>query len=71
MTDEIKIVLEAMPNRSLLRPAEVASLFSVSAKTVYRWCDMGLMESVKLNRSVRVLRASVITFLDESRQSDE
>jgi len=47
----------------LLKPVEVAVFLGVSAKTIYRWCDMGLIESIKLNRSVRVLRASVIGFL--------
>jgi excisionase family DNA binding protein len=64
MTDGInEIAPDDMPNRRLLKAAEVAAYLGVSAKTVYRWCDMGLMESVKLNRSVRVLRASVVDFL--------
>ncbi len=63
MTDEVRILLDDVPERELLKPAEVAAFLGVSAKTVYRWCDMGLMESVKLNGSVRVLRASVISFL--------
>jgi excisionase family DNA binding protein len=68
VTKEAKILVEDIPNGKLLRPTEVAALLSVSAKTVYRWCDMGLMESVKLNRTVRVLRDSIVTFLDGSRQ---
>ncbi len=55
--------MDDMPAKKLLKPAEVAAYLGVSAKTVYRWCDMGLMESVKLNRSIRVLRTSVIDFL--------
>jgi len=53
----------------LLKAAEVAAYLGVSAKTVYRWCDMGLMESVKLNRSIRVLRASVVDFLSCGRNA--
>jgi excisionase family DNA binding protein len=64
-----EILLEEMPNRRLLKPGEVAAFLGVSPKTVYRWCDMGLMESIKLNRSVRVLRASVLTFLSYERES--
>ena len=64
MTDGVKISIEDMPNRKFLRPAEVADFLSVSPKTVYRWCDMGLIESIKLNRSVRVLRDSVVNFLE-------
>jgi len=63
MIDRVAVLLDDMPNRKLLRPVEVAIFLGVSAKTIYRWCDMGLMESVKLNRSVRVLRESVVGFL--------
>jgi excisionase family DNA binding protein len=63
MTNEVQILLNDVPNRKLLKPVEVAVFLGVSAKTIYRWCDMGLIESIKLNRSVRVLRASVIGFL--------
>ena len=56
------MMLQDIPNRRLLKPGEVAAFLGVSAKTVYRWCEMGLMESIKLNRSVRVLRASVLSF---------
>jgi excisionase family DNA binding protein len=52
-----------LPDRELLRPDEVARLLGVSTKTVYRWCDMGLLESCKLNKSVRVLRSSLFEFL--------
>jgi excisionase family DNA binding protein len=71
MKDEIQTLLEDIPNRQLLRPTEVATFLGVSTKTVYRWCDMGLIESVKLNGSIRVLRDSLVNFLDDSRQSDE
>ncbi len=63
MTDEVRIPVDDVPNSDLLKPAEVAACLRVSAKTIYRWCDMGLMKSVKLNGSVRVLRASVVSFL--------
>ena len=63
MTNQVHVLLDDVPKRQLLRPAEVAVFFGVSTKTIYRWCDIGLIESVKLNGSVRVLRASVIGFL--------
>ncbi|MGD0230070.1 MAG: helix-turn-helix domain-containing protein [Syntrophorhabdales bacterium] len=63
MARDIELLMDGMPDRKLLKPAEVAAFLGVSAKTIYRWCDMGLMESVKLNRSVRVPRASVVNFL--------
>jgi len=63
MIDRVAVLLDDMPNRKLLRPVEVAIFLGVSAKTIYRWCDMGLMARVKLNRSVRVLRESVVGVL--------
>ena len=70
MTKGANVLLKDMPNRKILKPTEVAALLSVSAKTVYRWCDMGLIESVKLNGSVRVLRDSVVIFLEKSMTRD-
>jgi excisionase family DNA binding protein len=66
MRDEFQELLREMPVRKLLRPVEVAMLLSVSPKTVYRWCDMGLMDSMKLNKTVRILRASVVKFLQDN-----
>ncbi|MGD0231279.1 MAG: helix-turn-helix domain-containing protein [Syntrophorhabdales bacterium] len=63
MAKDIEMLMDGMPDRKLLRPAEVAAFLGVSTKTIYRWCDMGLMESVKLNRSIRVPRVSVVNFL--------
>jgi excisionase family DNA binding protein len=65
MMDELQELLRQIPARNLLKPAEVATLLSVSPKTVYRWCDMGLMDSMKLNKTVRILRASVVRFLEK------
>jgi len=44
MTNEVQMLLGGLPNRNLLKPAEVAVFFRVSAKTIYRWCDIGLIE---------------------------
>lgn len=35
------------PNDSLLTPGEVASLLRVDPKTVTRWAERGLIESIK------------------------
>lgn len=45
-----------LPNKSLLRPDEVAAFWSVSVKTIYRWIDMGILEAVKKGGTVRVPR---------------
>lgn len=65
MVDEIQTLIEDIPDKKLLKPTEIATLLGVSAKTVYRWCDIGLMDSIKLNGSVRVLRTSVVNFLQK------
>ena len=64
MTDRLEaLLMEDVPNRTFLKPTEVATLLRVSTKTIYRWCDIGLIESVKMNGSVRVLRESVANLL--------
>jgi PAS domain S-box-containing protein len=60
--------LSDLPDRKLLRPAEVAKFMDVSVKTVYRWCELGLIESFRLNKTVRVLKSSLVEFLSLSHQ---
>lgn len=60
--------LDELPNKRLLRPSEVAEFLGVSNKTIYRWFEMGLIEGVRMNRSIRILRTSVVARLSE--QSD-
>lgn len=64
MTNESRTHL---PVRKLLTPTEVARYLGVSVKTVYRWCEMGLLESVKLNTSVRIMHDSLIDFLRDKK----
>jgi PAS domain S-box-containing protein/excisionase family DNA binding protein len=61
---ERNAVFPDLPNRKLLKPSVVADVLGVSSKTIYRWCDMGLLENVKINRSVRISRSSVVGLLD-------
>ena len=38
MTDRLEaLVMEDVPNRTFLKPTEVATLLRVSTKTIYRW----------------------------------
>ncbi len=37
-----------LPSRTLLTPSEVASLFNVSARTVYCWHRMRIVEVIKM-----------------------
>ena len=56
-----------LPQKSLLRPEEVAGFLSVSLRTVYRWYEMGLIQGTRLNRSVRIFRESVIKQVREKK----
>ena len=52
---------ENLPSKSLLKPHEVAAYFGVSQKTVYRWCDMGLIDCVKVGGVVRIYQISLLS----------
>jgi excisionase family DNA binding protein len=53
-----------LPQKTLLRPDEVAIFLSVSLKTVYRWYRSGLIEGTKVKRSLRIYRDSVLRLID-------
>ena len=52
---------------ALLRPSQVAALFSVCPKTVSRWSDAGILASVRTNGGHRRFRASAVSDLFDSR----
>jgi excisionase family DNA binding protein len=53
-----------IPEKRLFRPNEVANIFGVAIKTVYRWCDSGKMDFIRIGpRMMRVKRESVIKFI--------
>ena len=53
-----------IPEKRLFRPDEVASIFGVARVTVYRWCDSGKMDFIRIGpRMMRVERESVIKFI--------
>ena len=49
-----------LPDKTLLRPDEVADFFSVELRTIYAWCDAGTLESVKIHGTMRIYRRSVL-----------
>ena len=49
-----------LPNKTLLRPNDVASFLSVSLKTVYRWHRLGTIEGIKVKGSLRIYRDSIL-----------
>jgi excisionase family DNA binding protein len=53
-----------LPNKTLLRPDEVAVFFSKSKKTIYRWIELGDIEAIKTKSGSRmILRESVMRLL--------
>lgn len=53
-----------VPKKTLLRPDEVADIFQVNIKTVYRWRDEGKLEGIKPSpKCLRFPRANVVIFL--------
>ena len=57
-----------LPEKTLLRPDEVASFLRVSIKTVYRWCAKGQLHGVRLKRSLRIYRESVLESVSEGQE---
>jgi excisionase family DNA binding protein len=55
-----------LPQRTMLRPDEVASFFSVSEKTVRRWFKLGLLEGIMVRRCLRITRDSVMNLFTKS-----
>jgi hypothetical protein len=60
-----------LPEKELLTPGEVADYFSVSSKTVYSWCGMGMLLCTKLNGTLRIFRTSVIAMRDDNTQNGD
>jgi excisionase family DNA binding protein len=54
-----------LPERTLLRPSEVASFFNVSPKTIYLWHEMGRIEGIKIRTTLRIFAASLKNLLSK------
>ena len=53
-------IMPDVPDKSLLRPDEIAQIFSVSVRTVYNWHAEGKMEGIKVShKCLRFPRAVV------------
>lgn len=50
-----------LPDKKLLRPDEVAKYCRVSVKTIYSWCDGGIIKSLKVKgtRTIRIPREEI------------
>ena len=49
----------------LVTAAEAAHLLSISRSKVYQMVDSGQLESRRIGRAVRILRSSLVRFVDE------
>ncbi len=58
---------EAAPTMEplLVTAAEAAALLSLSRSKVYQLIDSGQLESRHIGRAVRILRSSLVRFVDE------
>ena len=55
-----------LPEKTLLRVDEVARFFDVSPKTVYNWCEMGLIKACNINGgTLRIFRESLIDLMEK------
>jgi excisionase family DNA binding protein len=52
--------------KELLRPDEVADIFRVTKRTVYNWCDEGVLDAKQIGGVVRITSVSVKTILKSS-----
>ncbi len=53
--------VKSLPDKTLLRPDEVAEFFDLSVKTIYNWVEAGVLKgSNPKGRSLRIFRQSVI-----------
>jgi len=57
-------IINELPNKSLLLPAEVAQVLRVSVASVYRLCDEDKLKAMKVRGSRRITKESVINFLN-------
>ncbi|MCP3680254.1 MAG: helix-turn-helix domain-containing protein [Gammaproteobacteria bacterium] len=54
-----------LPDKGVFRPEEMAEIFQVSIRTVYRWCDEGIIDSIKhpKTNTVRIERSAIVEYL--------
>lgn len=62
-SDEIKQIL----SRPVLTPKEVAALLRVTPSTIMQFVEDGDLPSMRMNRSVRILRIDVLRFMHDLR----
>ena len=56
---------DILEKKVLLRPDEAARILGVSRRTIYYYCDQGILEAIKLRGPLRIKTESVRRLLDE------
>jgi len=59
--------VKTLPDKPLFRPDEVANIFEVTPKTVYQWCSLGIVPSIKVGGVVRIKRSTLIILMESER----
>ncbi|HAP66877.1 MAG TPA: hypothetical protein DCQ99_03490 [Nitrospinae bacterium] len=55
-----------LPDKEILRPQEVADYFSVSKRTIFRWCIEEKIKYCKPNGVIRIFRNSVLELVQKT-----
>jgi len=50
-----------IPNKPTFRPDEIASILSLSRRTIYRMIERGTLQSFRVSGSVRIPRQAIFT----------
>ena len=58
------ITIEMIPRKPMFKIRDVASLFSVSGRTVYGWITYGKIDSIKIAGIVRIPYESIVEFIN-------
>jgi excisionase family DNA binding protein len=61
-------ILDDLPQKNHFTLSEVADFFGVNIRTVYRWINLGILQSVKSEgRGMRIPRASIVKMIENAR----
>ncbi len=57
-----------LPGKQFLRVDEVASLFRVTIRTVYNWCDEGKVRALKVGGVLRIEKKEIKDIINDKKQ---
>lgn len=60
--------MDDLPNKTLLRPDEVAKFFGVCVRTIYNWIEKGWLTAYRPgDKSTRITRESCLDHLERTK----